>query len=157
MDEIDRKILNILQEDFPITESPFEEMSKILGLTEDEVIGRVSRLKDNGVIRRIGAVLNADALGIVTTLCAAKVLEEKIDTFADVVNSSNRVTHNYQRNGNLNIWFTLWGRDEDELSKTIAEIKERTGIDEIYRFPKRKTYKIRAVFDPIVKDPEGEL
>ncbi len=93
-------------------------------------------------------MLDAAALGIVTTLCAAKVPKEKIDSFAEAVNSKRRVTHNYLRDGRYNVWFTLWGKSNKEIDDTLAKIKEKTKVDEISLFPSLKTYKIRAVFDP---------
>ena len=116
-------------------------------LTGDEVIRRVSRMRKEGVIRRIGAVLDARSLGVVTMLVAAHVPEDRIDKFADAVNENPRVTHNYQRPGPYTVWFTLWGESADDIRRTVDDIRRRTGIDEISLFPAVKTYKIRAVFD----------
>ena len=118
-----------------------------ISLTGDEVRRRVARMRDDGVIRRIGAVLDARSLGIVTMLVAAKVPEDRIEAFAKTVNENPRVTHNYQRPGPYTIWFTLWGESRDEVEKTVEDIGRRTGIDELSLFPAVKTYKIRAVFD----------
>src|SRR5512136_1489530 len=97
MDKIDKKILNILQTRFPIVPEPFDAVGAELGISGDEVIERVKRLKERGIIRRIGAVFESRALGFTSTLCAARVPEEKIRPFADVVNSYPGVTHNYRR------------------------------------------------------------
>ena len=148
MDDIDKDILRIIQEDFPLSERPYDDLAEDLGLSSEGLLRRVMGLKDTGVIRRIGAVLNSGALGIVTTLCAAKVPKDKINTFAEVVNSKDRVTHNYLRDGRYNVWFTLWGKSDKEINDSITEIKEKTKVDEISLFPSLKTYKIRAVFDP---------
>ena len=151
MDEIDREILQLIQEKFPLSERPFRDIAAGLelhpGLSEAEVIKRIGALTKSGVIRRIGAVIDGGAVGIVTTLLGAEVPKDSIDTFVDVVNSYSRVTHNYLRNEERNIWFTLWARSIDELENTINEIKERTEIADIVSFPSKKTYKIRAVFD----------
>jgi len=155
MDERDRRILAVIQEEFPLDPDPWERVAAkasadIPGappLTGDEVIRRVSRMRKEGVIRRIGAVLDARSLGVVTMLVAARVPENRVDEFAAVVNENPRVTHNYQRPGPYTVWFTLWGESTDEIRRTVDVIKRRTGIDEISLFPATKTYKIRAVFD----------
>lgn len=150
-DETDAEILRLIQEDFPLTERPFAEMAGRLDvrpkLDESGVMRRVAALKERGVIRRIGAVIDGGAVGIVTTLLGAKVPAESVDAFAEVVNSYGRVTHNYLRDEDRNVWFTLWGRSGREIEETIDEIKNMTGVTDILSFPSRKTYKIRAVFD----------
>ena len=148
MDGIDKEIVRAIQDGFPLSERPYDDLADDLGLSREDLLRRVSALKDTGVIRRIGAVLNPSSLGIVTTLCAVNVPGDKIDAFTEIVNSNKRVTHNYIRDGRYNVWFTLWGKSDRELNDTIAEIKEKTRVDEISLFPSLKTYKIRAVFDP---------
>lgn len=148
MDDIDQRILTVIQEDFPLSRRPFVEIARRLGLAEPEVIRRIGGLKETGAIRRIGAVLDARSLGAMTTLCAAGVSEERIEEVATIVNSFARVTHNYQRDGDFTLWFTLWGRDDRELSETIEEIEREARIS-VTRLDAVKTYKIRAVFDPV--------
>ena len=89
MDDIDKKLLNILQKEFPLTERPFLAVAEKCGLSEEEVINRVQKLKDAGIIRRIGAVFSGSHLDRVSTLCAARVPEEKLDDF--VRNKTNQV------------------------------------------------------------------
>jgi DNA-binding Lrp family transcriptional regulator len=104
MDTIDKKILNIIQKDFPIAAEPFEAVAEKLGLTEDEVLERIARMKQEGIIRRIGAVFDSKKMGFVSTLSAARVPEDKLKTFVEVVNSYAGVTHNYRRNHEYNVW-----------------------------------------------------
>ena len=92
MDKIDKDLLNEIQSGFPITSRPFLELGERLNMPEDEVIGRINRLKEEGVIRRIGGNFNSRKLNFTSTLCAAKVPEEKIDKFVEVVNSYKGVT-----------------------------------------------------------------
>ncbi len=150
-DETDGEILRLIQEDFPLMERPFGEIAKRLDvhpkLDESEVMRRIEALKESGVIRRVGAVIDGRAVGVVTTLLGAKVPAESIGAFSDVVNSYNRVTHNYLRDCERNIWFTIWGKSGDEIERTINEIRDKTGVTDILSFPSKKTYKIRAVFD----------
>ena len=147
MDEKDRKILNILQTRFPIVPEPFDVVGAELGISGDEVLERVKRLKDNGVIRRIGAVFDSRKLGYVSTLCAARVPGEKIRAFVEVVNGYPGVTHNYRRSHEYNVWFTFIAPDPDALEKALAEIRQRTGITDVISMPAVRTYKINATFE----------
>jgi siroheme decarboxylase len=147
MDKTDKKILNILQARFPIVPEPFDAVGAELGISGDEVIERVKRLKENGIIRRIGAVFNSRALGYASTLCAARVPEGKIRAFADVVSSYPGVTHNYRRSNEYNIWFTFIASDREALEKALDEIREKTGVTDILSLEAVKTYKINATFE----------
>jgi len=146
MDAVDKKILNLLQTEFPLTPEPFKAAAERAGISEDELLLRIQRLKDNGVIRRIGAVLDSGKLGFVSRLCAAHVPEDRIASFVDLVNALPGVTHNYRRDHACNIWFTLIAPSEEELEKTIARISEDTGILDILTFQALRTFKIDARF-----------
>jgi DNA-binding Lrp family transcriptional regulator len=147
VDATDKKILKAIQEAFPLTETPFADAAGRLGLSESELISRIAALKETGVIRRIGAVLDAGSLGVATALCAARVDRERIEQVAGLINSFRQVTHNYQRDGDYNLWFTVWGKDEKDLERTVGEIEAQAGVT-VTRLPAVRTYKIRAVFDP---------
>jgi DNA-binding Lrp family transcriptional regulator len=147
MDETDRKILNILQRDFPVEAEPLRRIGERLSLSEAEVLERIGKLKDEGIIRRIGAVFDTKKLGYVSTLCAAEVPEENIGNFIDVVNSYKGVTHNYRRNHRYNIWFTLIASSDDEIGKILGEIEAKTGISGILDMRATKKFKIDATFD----------
>jgi len=103
MDDIDRKILNRIQSDFPVTSRPYLVVANNLGLSEDDVLKRLARLKEKRIIRRIGGNFVPEKLGFVSTLCAAKVPEDKIEFFAKEVNGYPGVTHNYKRDNKYNI------------------------------------------------------
>jgi siroheme decarboxylase len=147
MDATDKNILKIIQEDFPLAETPFADVAGCLGLAEDDLISRIASLKDAGIIRRIGAVLDGPSVGVVTVLCAARVERERIEEVAGAVSSFRQVTHNYERDGDYNLWFTVWAKDDNDLDSTIREIEAKAAIS-VVRLPAVKTYKIRAVFDP---------
>jgi len=147
MDEVDKKILNILQTRFPVVPEPFDAVGAELGIPGDEVLERVKRLRDSGVIRRIGAVFDSRKLGYTSTLCAARVPEDQVRSFVEVVNGYPGVTHNYRRSHEYNIWFTFIAPNPDALEKALAEIRQRTGITDILDMPAVKTYKINATFE----------
>jgi DNA-binding Lrp family transcriptional regulator len=147
MDDIDRKLLNLIQEDFPIAAEPFAEVGARLGIGEAEVLRRVARLKEEGIIRRIGAVFDLRKLGFVSTLCAARVPEEKMNAFVAAVNAHPGVTHNYRRDDDYNVWFTLIASGEEALAAALAEIRRETGIGDILSLRAVRTFKINASFE----------
>jgi DNA-binding Lrp family transcriptional regulator len=147
MDAIDKKILNIIQTQFPLEPEPYKVVGEQIGLSEDEVLARVKKLKEKGIIRRIGAVFDLGKLGFASTLCAAKVPEDKIKKFVDAVNSYPGVTHNYRRNHEYNIWFTFIAPTMDDIEKALREISDKTGITDILNMPAKRKFKINASFE----------
>ena len=147
MDDTDKAVLNRIQSDFPIDSRPYNVIAQELGLEETAVISRVSKLKELGIIRRIGGNFVPHKVGFVSTLCAAKVPENKIDDFAKVVNRYSGVTHNYQRDNELNIWFTFIAPSRQEIEQNLAQISRETGVETILNLPATKVFKIRAQFN----------
>ena len=146
IDDFDKAILNRIQSDFPITSRPYRTIGNDVGLSEDEVLNRISRLKTDGIIRRIGGNFKPEKLGFVSTLCAAKVPEGKISQFAEVVNRYPGVTHNYRRENTYNIWFTFISPSKDEINANLEQIAAETGITDILNLPATRVFKIRAEF-----------
>jgi DNA-binding Lrp family transcriptional regulator len=146
LDDIDKAILNRIQSDFPITPQPYLAVATELGITENHVLERISRLKKEGIIRRIGGNFVPDKLGYVSTLCAARVPEDKIEQFAEIVNQYPGVTHNYRRDNSFNIWFTFIAPSIQEIEQNLEEISKKTGISEILNLPATRVFKIRAQF-----------
>lgn len=147
MDDVDRELLNEIQTRFPITRKPFQDLGVRLNWSEEEILTRVRRLKREGIIRRIGGNFDSKRLGFATTLCAAKVPEDKIQGFVEVVNRYPEVTHNYLRDNPYNIWFTLVARSSELVYRYMEEIKEQTGVREILNLPAVKIFKILVDFD----------
>ena len=147
MDRIDREILNEIQSHFPLRSRPFREVGKKLRLSEKEVLSRVSRLKSEGIIRRMGANFNSRRLGFTSTLCAAKVPNDKLADFIETVNRFPGVTHNYERDGDYNIWFTFIGESAKTIEQALEEIKAGTGITDLISLPAEKIFKIRVDFE----------
>jgi DNA-binding Lrp family transcriptional regulator len=147
IDDINRSILNRIQSDFPLTQRPYLTIAEDLGLSEDDVLNRLKRLKKEGFIRRIGGNFVPEKLGFISTLCAARVPEDKINSFAAIVNRYSGVTHNYQRNNEFNIWFTFIAPSMDEIHENLDRIRLETGINDIINLPATKVFKIKAQFD----------
>lgn len=146
MDETDRAIINEIQSDFPITGRPFLAVGQKLGVSESDVLARVARLKRKGVIRRIGGNFNSRTLGFTSTLCAAKVPEEKLDRFVDAVNRYPGVTHNYLRNNPYNVWFTFIAPSMEVIENALEQISGETGVEEICNLPAVRMFKIKVDF-----------
>jgi DNA-binding Lrp family transcriptional regulator len=146
-DKKDKEILNRIQSDFPVSSQPFLAIAEDLGLTEAAVIESITRLKDAGIIRRIGGNIVPGKIGFVSTLCAASVPEDKIDDFARLVNQFPGVTHNYQRDDAFNIWFTFIAPSMMDIEENLKVISLKSGISEILNLPATKVYKIKAQFD----------
>ncbi len=147
LDTIDKAILNRIQSDFPIDSRPYDTIAQELGLEENQVIERVERLKSSGIIRRIGGNFVPHRVGFVSTLCAAKVPEDKIEDFASAVNRFTGVTHNYVRENDFNIWFTFIARSMDEIRDNLEQISRQTGVKRILNLPATKVFKIKAQFE----------
>jgi len=147
VDHIDRAILNEIQSEFPIERRPYLEIGKRLGLGEEDVLERVKRLKENGIIRRIGGSFHSRKLNFTSTLCAAKVPDEKLDQFVATVNRYPGVTHNYRRNHDYNVWFTFIAPTMADIERCLKGISEKTGVEEIRNLPAVKTFKIKVEFE----------
>jgi len=147
MDAIDKKILNIIQKDFPVVAEPFKVVAERLGLAEDEVLERIKDLKAVGIIRRIGAVFDSKKMGFASTLCAAKVPKKYLKKFIEIVNSYPGVTHNYRRRHDYNVWFTFIASDEETLKKSLGEIRDKTGVADIISMTASRIFKIDATFE----------
>ena len=147
LDRTDRAILNEIQSHFPLRARPYREVSERLDLTEKEVIFRVDRMARGGIIRRIGANFNSRKLGFTSTLCAARVPVERISEFVEKVNQYPGVTHNYEREGDFNIWFTFIAESQEIIESSLKEIKNNTGIEELISLPAVNIFKIRVDFE----------
>lgn len=143
---IDRKVLTIIQSGFPIAPRPYEVIGEQVGITEAEALAVVRSLKERKIIRRLGANFNSKGLGWRSTLCAAKVPEDRLESFINEVNSHTGVTHNYLRDHEFNIWFTFIGPSWDTVVQTLDGITEKTGI-EILNLPATALYKIKVDFN----------
>lgn len=145
MDDTDRAILNEVQTRFPLDCQPYAVIGGRLNLSEQEVLERMRRLSDLGIIRRLGANFDSRRLGYVTTLCGAKVPPEKLEEFICTVNSFEGVTHNYLRRHAFNVWFTFIAPSEEAIEEQLEKIIEKTGI-KVYNFPAIRLFKIKAEF-----------
>ena len=145
LDEVDRRLLDIIQTDFPLEARPYAVLGQRLGIGEEEALERVRNLRRKGIIRRLGANFQSHSLGFVSTLCAAKVPEEQLAAFIDLVNAEPGVTHNYLREHSYNIWFTLISPSREAEAKTLAALSEKSGV-KILNLPATRLFKISVDF-----------
>jgi DNA-binding Lrp family transcriptional regulator len=139
-------VLNRIQSEFPIDPRPYQVLGSQLGLTEDEAWRRVRNLRSSGVIRRVGGNFSSSRVGYASTLCAARVPEDRFDRFVEVVNRNEGVTHNYRRDHDLNVWFTFIAPTMADIEAALADITRETGVTEIYNLPALRTFKIKVDF-----------
>ena len=139
LDPVDRRILNGLQGDFPVTERPFAEAGRRLGLSEDELIGRLSSLLERGVLSRFGPLYNAERLGGAVTLAAMEVPEARFEEVTDIVNGFPEVAHNYRREHRFNMWFVVACECPDRIARVLSEIEAASGLP-VMDLPKEEEF-----------------
>ena len=145
MDIVDRTILNIIQEEFPLTEKPFEAIGRQVEINEKEALERVKKLKEEGFIRRIGLVLERKKLGYASLLCGVHIDDNRIEEVGGTIGEEPGVTHNYKRDGELNLWFTVTMKTIGDIDIFLGNIEKKYSLT-IYRFPEKKTFKIKTYF-----------
>ncbi len=143
---LDKKLLNLLQGKLQLAHRPFKLIGEELGMTENQVISRLQLLKEAGYIRKIGAFFNSDELGYKGTLVALKVKPELMEDTALFVNQFPGITHNYQREGEYNLWFTLITPNERLRQDILSQIKDLPGVLDAMDLSARKKYKINVQF-----------
>ncbi len=146
LDEIDRKLLNLVQSQLPVVVRPYLELGEKLGITEAEVMERLQKLQDWRIIRRLGAVFDSRKIGYSGTLCAMQVPEERLEEVAAIVNRYSGVTHNYLRENVYNMWFTLLASGVEAINRILEQIKQDSGIEEILELPAERIFKIKVNF-----------
>ncbi len=143
---LDKRILNRLQEDIEFVATPWKAMAGDLGIAEQLLLERIKALKKKGIIRRISATFNAQKIGFASTLVAGKVAPSKIDQVAQRINAYKEVTHNYRRDAEYNLWFTLVAKDKQSISRIIKRVKKDQDIDNLLDLPAIRLFKIDVKF-----------
>mgnify|MGYP001616210019 CR=1 FL=1 len=163
LDNIDQKLLNRLQVRLPLISQPFASIGQDLGVTEDEVIRRLGRLKSDGIIRQIGPLLDAKKINYKTTLVAMRVAESELEKVTQLL-ADYPVSHAYERDHYFNLWFTLAlpapADTDDELKRMVSPLK----AEACFSLPAIKLFKLRVYFSSgvdeqaeITESPKGEI
>ncbi len=145
LDELDKRLLNLMQGRFPIAERPYQHVATEAGTTEAEVLARVQRLLDERIIRQVTPIFDTRALGYSSMLVAAKVDAENPWRAAQVINEHPGVSHNYLRNHEFNIWFTIATEPGSPLGLegTLEVLAQLAGAESVRQLPTLKLFKIR--------------
>ena len=145
LDDVDRKLLNLLQGSFPIAARPYAHVAELAGLPEEEVLGRTKRLLDERIIREITPIFDTRVLGYSSMLVAAKVDSANPWRAAKIINSHPGVSHNYLRDHDFNLWFTVATEPDSPLGLegTLQVLERLTGAESVRQLPTLKLFKIR--------------
>lgn len=146
LDEFDRKILHVLQQQFPVCPYPYRDIAAAVQSDEETVLQRVRHLYERGFIRRLGASINSREIGYVSTLVALQVADGFIDKVAATVNSFSGVTHNYLREGEYNVWFTVIAANQERLQDIVQTVGSQAGIEKMITLPAKRVFKINVTF-----------
>lgn len=153
MDHLDQELLNILQAGIELVPQPFQGIATKLGISEAEVLERTKNLKGNS-IRQLSAIFDTRTLGYKSSLVAAKIPEDRLDQAAQVINQHPGVTHNYKRNHDYNLWFTIAVPPNSRLGleKTVELLGKLAGVEVIRLMPTLKLFKIGVQLDMTGKE-----
>ncbi len=143
--ELDKRLLNLMQGSFPVAARPYQHVAREAGISEREAIDRVRELIDERIIRQVTPIYDTRALGYSSMLVAAKVDPENPWRAANVINEHPGVSHNYLRNHEFNIWFTIATEPDSPLGldRTLEVLGRLAGAESIRQLPTLKLFKIR--------------
>lgn len=139
IDPIDAMLIHRLHGDFPLSEHPYREVGMQLGLTEQQVIARLLRMLEDGLLTRFGPLFQIERAGGQFVLAAMQVPERHFDAVAAQVNALDEVAHNYRREHAFNMWFVLACTSGAAVLAACERIKRETGL-QVYTFPKEKEF-----------------
>ena len=139
LDDLDRSLINALLGGFPICSRPFASIAEGFGLEEAQVIDRLQRLLEDGVLSRFGPLFDAERMGGGLTLAAMAVPEDRFAAVAATVNAMPEVAHNYARDHRLNMWFVVATETEDEIAAVLRRIEAETGLP-VLDMPKEEQF-----------------
>lgn len=154
LDTSDRRLLNLIQTEFPFIREPFADLARRLGTDIDEVIHRIIRLKKVGIIRMIGPVIDSRSLGFQTTLVAMKVADTNLDKAEQLIANHPGVSHGYEREYHFNVWFTLALPPASDIETEIQKLIQSTNAEIAFSLPAIRVFKIGAYFD---MDENGQI
>jgi DNA-binding Lrp family transcriptional regulator len=148
MDSIDRRILQELQDHFPLKERPYDLLAERLQIRPGELWERIQRMLDEGVIRRIGASVDSRKFGFRSTLAAVSIEPELVDRAAEVIGAFHEVTHSYLRDDAFNIWFTIIAVDDERIEEILEHIRDSLSLQSsrVLNLPVRRLFKLDARF-----------
>ena len=150
----DKKLLNLVQSDFPLVEQPFKTLGQRLGISEEQALQQVRNLKEERIIRHIGAIFDSRRLGYLSVLMAMQIAPEQLDTQARAISRNSWVSHSYAREHQYNLWLTLSLHPDQDLAEVTESLNANQGVEGMIILPALRMFKIDARFDMIGDDIE---
>ena len=147
LDEVDQELLNTIQTEFPLVSRPFAALGEKLDLTEDEVLDRYRRLKEERIIRQVSAIFDTRKLGYRSSLVASAVDEDRVDEAAEIINAHPGISHNYRRDHEFNLWWTVAVPPTESLETHVNALHRLMGATSTRILPTLKLYKIGVDLD----------
>ena len=141
MDTLDKKIINLLQAGFPLSEQPYLEVAQQLDIEEQELLDRLSNLLEENTLSRFGPMYDAQKLGGAFSLVAVSVPEDDFERVTDIVNSYSEVAHNYKRDHDYNMWYVLATDSPEKINEVNNDIEKKIGM-KVFNMPKLDEYYI---------------
>jgi len=145
--QLEKDLLNAVQRDFPLDTRPFELLGRRFGISEEECIGVLRGLVEQGVLREIRPVVSWNRAGFTGVLLGLVVDPKLVDAVADAINTIPGVTHNYLREGSRNLWCTLTCESGEEMERHLSFMRSLEGVSDVRTFASEKTYKIGLMLD----------
>jgi len=156
MEKLDKEILNEIQWTFPLVPKPYAVMAEKFGLSEEDMMQRLRQLKEKGVIRQLSAIFDTRRLGYKSALVAMSIEPDKLDYVANMINKHPGVSHNYERNHEYNLWFTLAVPPGSDLKTEIDKFSKLSGIKKTRLLPTIKLFKIGVKLE-MVEEKKAEV
>ena len=147
LDDLDQTLLNIIQTEFPLVSRPFAALGERIGESEEEVLDRYRRLKDERIIRQVSAIFDTRKLGYRSSLVASALPEDGVDAAAEIINAHPGVSHNYRRDHEFNLWWTVAVPPTESLQAHVNALHRMTGATSTRVLPTLKLYKIGVDLD----------
>jgi DNA-binding Lrp family transcriptional regulator len=147
MDELDQRLLNEMQDKFPLVREPFAALAERVSADEAHVIARLTAMRESGVLRQVSPIFDTKALGYATSLVAMRVPEESLAAAAEVVNAHPGVSHNYRRTHEFNMWFTIAVPPGADLQAHVDALHRDAGAASTRMLPTLRLFKIGVTLD----------
>ena len=147
IDDLDQRLLNEMQDQFPLVREPFRELAARTGTTEDDAIRRLAAMRASGVLRQVSPIFDTKALGYATSLVAMRVPEERLAAAAEIVNAHPGVSHNYRRTHEFNMWFTIAVPAGSDLQAHVDALHRAAGAESTRMLPTLRLFKIGVTLD----------
>ena len=149
LDELDREILNEIQWTFPLTERPYHDIAKKFGVSPQDIMTRLRKMKESGVLRQLSAIFDTRRLGYKSSLVAMEVEPDRLEYVAGQINRHPGVSHNYERDHRFNLWFTLAIPPSSDLRTELDRFSELPGIRNVRMLPTIRLFKIGVKLDMV--------